>query len=168
MKASLLLCALAVSTAFAGPAILPRITQEELVKRQQSNHAPTLQQPAEGEAKVVHPEEQSIVKQSTILNDGRNWTIIPKGAVIFMPDKMREHADSKPVGTLLSWSDFLARNFAWVTTNEVSFNQAAGNEAIPANRAAFWAKQDKVVVAVHQGGPISVRIATTDNNVTQR
>lgn len=168
MKASLLLLALA-PTAFAAPAIQPRITPEELLKRQQSSPAPKLQQPAEGEAKVNRPEDQSIVKQSTILSDGRNWTLIPKGAVIHMPATEKHRADSRPVGTLLSWTDFLARNYAWLTTNEVSFNQAAGTESIPADRAAFWAKQDKVVVAVHQGGPISVRIASNqESNVTQR
>ena len=52
------------------------------------------------------------------------------------------------------------------TTDEVSFDQAAGNEELPAERAVSWTKHDKIVVAVHQHGPISVRVE--DKSLTQR
>ena len=81
---------------------------------------------------------------------------------------MKGRVDVSPVGTLLSWSDFLIQNRNWITTTDISFDQAAGNEAMPAERAAFWAKQDKIVIAVHQNGPISVRIATESMTLTQR
>ncbi len=81
---------------------------------------------------------------------------------------MKSHVDVKPVGTLLTWIDFLTKNRSWITTNDVSFNQAAGSESLPAERVAFWAKQDKVVVAVHQNGPISVRVGTENQAITKR
>lgn len=94
--------------------------------------------------------------------------MVPKGAVIFLPEAMKNRVNVKPVGTLLSWVDFLTKNRAWVTTNDVSFDQAAGSQPLPAERVAFWAKQDKVVVAVHQSGPISVRIVSENQTLTQR
>ena len=118
--------------------------------------------------KVERPLEQSIIKQSMILHDGTNWTIVPKGAVIFLPEALKNRVDVKPIGTLLPWSEFLAKNFGWITTNEVTFDQAAGNIALPAARVAFWAKQDKIVVAVHQNGPISVNVAKSAQTITQR
>ena len=45
---------------------------------------------------------------------------------------------------------------------------AAGTEPLPAERAGFWAKQDKVVIAVHQNGPISVQVAPQTPAITQR
>lgn len=167
MKTTLLLCALA-SSAFAGPLVLPRITSAELAKLQQTSPLATLQKPAQGAAKVSRPGDQSIIKQSMILTDGKNWTLIPKGAVIFLPEAMKDRANGKPTGTLLSWADFLAKNIAWITTNDVSFDQATGAKPLPAERVAFWATQEKIVIAVHQQGPISVRATTELPTITQR
>ena len=167
MKTTIILLALAID-AFAGPVVLPRITPEELSQRQQSSPMTRLENAVEGEVKVSRPNDQSIVKNSIILHDGKIWTLVPKGAVIFLPEAMKSRVDAKPVGTLLAFADFLARNRNWIITNEVSFNQAAGSEAFPAERAVFWAKQDKVVIAVHQAGPISVRVASPTPALTQR
>ncbi len=167
MKASLLLLALA-SGVFAQAPVLARITPEALAKIQQNNPIANLPKVQTTPVNVERPAEQSIIKQSMILHDGKNWTIVPKGAVIFLPEAMKSRVDVKPVGTLLAWSDFLAKNFAWITTNEVTFDQAAGNTPLPAARVAFWAKQDKIVVAVHQQGPISVNIDKTPQTITQR
>ena len=128
----------------------------------------TLQQPAKDAPPAARPGEQSIIRQSSILHDGTNWTLVPKGAVVFIPSPLNGRVDVKPVGTLLSWTDFLTKNRSWITTTDISFDQAAGNVPMPAERAAFWAKQDKVVIAVHQNGPISVRIAPESQALTQR
>jgi hypothetical protein len=167
MKTALFLCVLA-SHAFAIEPILVRVTPETLANLQARDPMIRLVKPAKGEAKVVRPENQSIIKQSTILHDGQNWTIVPKGAVIFIPTEQKSRVNVKPVGTLLPWNEFFTMNRSWITTNEVSFDQAAGNEALPAERTAFFAKQDKIVVAVHQTGPISVRVAEQPESLTQQ
>lgn len=167
MKTALLLCALATG-AIAGPPVLARITPDELAKLQQQSPMTRLQKPIEGEATVTPPTNRSIIKQSMILHDGTNWALVPNGAVIFLPTAMKGRVDVKPVGTLLTFTDFLTKNRGWITTFEVSINQAAGTEPLPADRATFWAKQDKVVIAVHQSGPISVRIASEAPALTQR
>jgi hypothetical protein len=167
MKTTLTLCALAAN-AFAAQPVLVRVTPDTLANLQARDPMIRLEKPAKGEAKVVRPVNQSIINQSTVLHDGRHWTLIPNGAVLFLPDAMKARVNAKPVGTLLPWSDFLAINRSWITTNEVTFDQAAENEPLPAERKEFWANQDKIVVAVHQQGPISVRVAKTPDNLTQR
>lgn len=167
MKTPLIFLALA-TTAFAGAPVLARITPEALAKLQKNSPMTSLKQPAKDEVPVTRPAGQSIIKQSSILHDGTNWTLVPKGAVIFIPAPLKGRVDVSPVGTLLSWADFLAKNRGWITTTDVSFDQAAGNQLMPAERAAFWAKQDKIVIAVHQNGPISVRIAPESPTLTQR
>jgi hypothetical protein len=166
VKTSLILCALATS-AFAQP-IVPRITPQELAKLQQTSPMRQLEKPAANEAAVARPDNQSIIKQSMILHDGKNWTLVPKGAVIFLPAALKAKVDAKPVGTLLPFTEFLTANRAWITTNEVTFDQAAGTQPLPSERVAFWAKQDKIVIAVHQSGPISVRVAKEAQAITQR
>ena len=68
----------------------------------------------------------------------------------------------------MAFNDFLAANCNWLTTHEVTFGQAAGDESLPAERVGYWSKQEKIVVAVHQDGPISVRVAGESQVITQR
>ncbi len=167
MKTALILCALATA-AFAGSPVLKPVTPEAILKLQKSSPMSNLQQPAQREVAAIRPAEQSIIKESVILHDGTSWTLVPKGAVVFIPNALKNRADAKPVGTLLSWTDFLVMNRSWITTTDISFDQAAGNLPIPAERATFWAKQDKIVVAVHQSGPISVHTAAESRTLTKR
>jgi hypothetical protein len=127
-----------------------------------------LVKPAAGEAKVARPQNESIIKQSTLLNDGKNWTLVPNGAVTFVPEAMKSRVNAKPVGALLPWIDFLTKNQSWITTSEITIEQAAGKNPLPAERVAFWTKQDKIIVAVHQNGPISVRVQDPTLNLTKR
>jgi hypothetical protein len=167
MKAVLLLGVLANSS-FAAEPILPRITPQALARLQQATPMANLEKPTEGDAVVVRQEGQSILKQSMILHDGKNWTIIPKGSVVFLPAVLRERVDAKPAGNLLTFSEFLVQNRNWITTTEVTFDQAAGTEPLPVERVQFWSKQDKLVIAVHQSGPISVIVASKPQPITKR
>lgn len=156
MKTTLLLLSSLAGAAFAAPAMTDRVTPEEIAARQKSASAVT--QPVEvPEAKVARPAEQSLIKQSDILSDGNNWTLVPKGAVLHIPAALNNRVGAKPLGTLLSWTDFLTVNRGWLFTEEVTFDQAAGKTPIPPSRTEFWKKNGKVIVAVHLGGPISVR-----------
>lgn len=166
MKTSLLLCAALATAAQAAP-ILKRATAEDLTRLQKVSPVTTLEKPA-ADAVPVQKEEPSIVKDSVILHDGKNWTLVPKGAVIFLPPAQKDRVDVKPVGTLLPFPEFAVQNRSWITTNEVTFDQAAGAESLPAERTAFWGKQDKVVIAVHQGGPISVKVSAPAPATAQR
>lgn len=159
MKITLLLSAL-VAHAFAEePTLLEPLTPQALTRLQQIDPLSRLDKPAAGEAKIARPQDQSIIKQSTILHDAGHWTLVPIGAVIFMPAALKARLTAKPESTLLPWAEFLAKNYSWITTTEVTLAQAAGQVSLPADRVAFWAKQDKMVIAVHQNGPISVRVA---------
>jgi hypothetical protein len=162
MKTTLFLLTTLAGAAIAAPAMTDRITPEEIAARQKSAPAVALVQPVAGaEAKVARPGEQSLIKQSDILSDGNNWTLVPKGAVLHIPAALSNRVGAKPVGTLLSWIDFLTVNRGWLFTEEVTFDQAAGKTPIPPSRHDFWKKNGKVIVAVHLGGPISVRTEPT-------
>jgi hypothetical protein len=158
MKTTLFLCVLAANALSATP-ILVRVTPETLSALQSRDPMVRLEKPAEGSDTVARPVKQSIISDSTILHDGTNWTLVPKGAVVFKPSALSQRINNRPVGTLLPWPEFQMKNRGWITTTEVSFDQAAGTDALPAERVTFWAKQDKMVIAVHQGGPISVRVS---------
>jgi len=161
MKNTLPLLAVLTGAALAAPPMTDRITPEQMAQRQSSNNAFTeLQkkaQTAEKEAQVARPGGQSIISQSEILHDGQHWTLVPKGAVLHVPAQMRPRVGLKPIGTLLSWIDFLTANRAWIATEEVSYDQACGKKPLPEARVEYWKNQTSVIVAVYQGGPISVK-----------
>ena len=160
MKSALILCAIA-STAAASQPVLVRVTAETLARLQAKDPMIRLVKPAE-EIDIRRPAASSPILDSTILHDGTHWTLVPKGSVVHLPAAHQTKIDSKPVGTLLAWQEFLERNKSWVETADVTFEQAAGVEEIPAATAAKWTKSGKVVVASHQLGPISVRIASPE------
>lgn len=166
MKAALIFCTLA-SYASANQPVLNRVTAETITHLQQMTPMVRMEKPDEGKNQVVRPVEQSIIKQSVILNDGTNWTLIPVGAVVFLPEAMKARVNAHPVGKLLPWVEFLTKNVSWITTAEVNFEQAAGKQPLPAERVTFWAKQDKIVIAVHQNGPISVHLANKPSTSIQ-
>jgi hypothetical protein len=165
MKAILMYCALVASSLAAQP-LIPRITPEELAKLQQADPMVRLQKPAEGEAKVGRPAEQSLIGQSTILSDGNRWTLVPKGAVLHLPERHKNRVEGEPAGQLVPWLEFLSVNRIWLDTCEVSFDQAAGKSALPVASTEHWPKQDKIIIAVHQRGPISVRPMQSPNPPT--
>ena len=157
MKTTMLLCAMVASSMAAQP-LVPRITADALSRLQKTDPMIRLQQPAGDEAKVGRPDSQSIISQSTVLTDGSRWTIVPQGAVVHIPDNLKSRINAEPTGELVSWNDFLTANPSWISTCEVSFEQAAGKSSLPEERTSFWSKQKKIVVAVHQRGPISARL----------
>ena len=167
MKSAFILCALA-PCAFAREPVLSRVTAETVRHLQQMSPMLRMEKPPEGKNEAVRPVEQSIIKESVILNDGTNWTLVPVGAVVLLPEAMKTRVNTRPVGKLLPWLEFLSKNISWITTTELNLKQAAGIDPLSAERMAFWATQDKVVIAVHQNGPISMRPPATSQTIYQR
>ncbi|MEM1085687.1 MAG: hypothetical protein AAGI48_16385 [Verrucomicrobiota bacterium] len=135
-----------------------RVTGEELSARRMANASPvsTLAQPTAEEQRVNRPSQQSIINQSVILTDGNNWTLVPRGAVLHLPEAHKAKIGGRPVGNLLPWKQFIAVNRAWISAEEITLRQAEGVHKLDERRVAFWPKQDKIIVATHLGGPISV------------
>lgn len=167
MKTTFIL-ALLSGNALAAQPLLPRVTAKTLTGLQAMDPMVRLAKPAAAEAKAARPDKPSIIKQSTILHDGANWTLVPNGAVAYVPESLKSRVRGGTTGTLLPWLDFLKESRGWLTTCEVTVEQAAGIDPMPADRTAFWAKQDKIVVAVHQGGPITLHRDNPPPNPTSR
>jgi hypothetical protein len=167
MKTITLLCALTLN-AFATQPVLVRVTPETLAKLQQRDPMIRLVDASGREIQTTNPLSHTTMDQSSVLHDGTHWTLVPKGALIHLPEAIKNRSNVKPVGTLLPWKDFLAKNQRWIATSEVTFDQAVGNEALPADRAESLAHKDKVVVAVHRNDPASVQVAAELPSLTSR
>lgn len=133
-----------------------RISSEELTERRLASESElNVLEKNVSEARVIRAGEQSIIAQSVILSDGSNWTLVPKGAILFLPESQNSKINTRPVGNLVPWKEFLRLNHAWVSAEEVTLRQAEGVQPLDERRVEFWSKNQKVIVATYLGGPIS-------------
>ncbi|GAA5481427.1 hypothetical protein [Haloferula sargassicola] len=93
---------------------------------------------------------------STFLRAADRWAILPKGSVIFCPDKWAAKVGRSAGGEPLAWPAFLAANRAWVSTYEVSPEQVRGEKPIPDSARREFARADRVVVATLRGHPVTL------------
>lgn len=102
----------------------------------------------------------SLVEMSTLLASGGNWVMIPKTALIYVPDRYSDKVVAKPSGSLISWNEFLKRNAGWIHTHEVTVLQARGKEVIDQKIIQAYQSMGKVVIATHQKNPITVKASS--------
>jgi len=167
MKTTLLFLALAGS-ALASQPVLVRITPDTLARikaREPMVNVVDTTNTTPNNTAALH---QSPFKDSTILHDGTNWTLVPNGALVNLPDSMKNRVNLKPVGNLLTWDEFQKKNSAWIAASEVGFDLAVGNAEMSADSTKAWAKTDKIVVTVHHNEPTVVRVADQMHSLTCR
>jgi len=144
--------------AVAAREINDRVTAHDLRIRKAREAEFTGGRPARvEETRARSPRKQSILADSILLGNGHNWTLVPKGSVLHLPDKLKKHILKQGQGEILPWQQFLARNRSWLSVAEVDMDTAAGRTPIPEKKLKAWAKTSNIVVAVHRGGAISVR-----------
>lgn len=137
-----------------------RLSQEELIaKRDSANDRNSRLEPKEGLADSQdHPSQSSILTRSVIIGGGRNWTFVPKGSVFHAPENRAERVNlTKRTGKYLPFAEFLRVNRGWLTTYNVTLEQARGKSPINEDAKESMEKGGRVVISVCKGGPISVR-----------
>ncbi|MFU8894400.1 MAG: hypothetical protein ACNA8L_12320 [Luteolibacter sp.] len=111
----------------------------------------------EGEAATKVHQPESIIANSDILSFNGLTTLVPKRAILAVPDahknRIGKHVDGHKVVT---WKEFLFANRGWITTVEVTRAQAEGREALSEATTERFAKATNLIVATYSGGPISV------------
>ncbi|MEX2580286.1 MAG: hypothetical protein WD342_14605 [Verrucomicrobiales bacterium] len=99
---------------------------------------------------------RDLIKESTIICFNGSLTLVPKRAVLFVPDRLQERVEVKPKQEVKTWADFYQRNRGWIRTVEVSREQAMGQKPISESILDAVAKSSSLVVATFKNGPISV------------
>jgi len=141
-----------------------RITAAELDKRMANSKADRKKKqirmgikPLKTETKpVVALRKKDYYEGTTILVAGEDHTVVPQGAVISLPPKLTEMVAQKPRGKLLIWPLFIKKHARYITTKEVSWETAKGNDPITEQEEKAFTIGGKVVIAVYKKNPISV------------
>lgn len=112
------------------------------------------------EAKGVDPSvvnrPKDLLSSSDIICFRGVATLVPKRAILQTPESCKSRMKLEPGSKIVSWADFYAANRGWITTIEVSRVQAEGNKPMAEESLKVMSKSLNLVVAVYQGGPISV------------
>ncbi len=99
---------------------------------------------------------RDLIKESTILCYKGSLTLLPKQAVLHLPDSLKGRLEVQPNAKVLTWADFHRANRGWIRTVEVSREQAMGQAEMPEEVVKTFQGSSSVVVATFKGGPISV------------
>lgn len=136
------------------------VTHRELSARRQADKTTdpiaSSFEPAEASdpAKVNPP--QDIVSNSDFLSSGGSVTLIPKRALLHVPDRLKDRTQIRDNMQIVTWPSFHTRNRSWITTVEVSRLQAEGNTPLDEKKMEQLMKTGDILIATMGGAPISV------------
>ena len=134
------------------------ISHEQLVARLRQTESLDAQRAAE-EPQCPDPSiaaRKSLLERSDVLAFGGSAALVPKGALLRVPEHLAERIAMQPGSRLMNWLEFQVANRGWVTTVEVTLPQAEGKEPLPESLRQHLESSSNVVVATFEGGPISV------------
>jgi len=99
---------------------------------------------------------RDLIKESTVVCFNGSLTLVPKRAVIFIPEHLKDRIGVKPKQEVKRWRDFLPANRGWIRTFEVSPDQAMGYAPIAKATLEAMQQGSSMIVATFKSGPISV------------
>ncbi|MFT4175347.1 MAG: hypothetical protein QM627_01710 [Luteolibacter sp.] len=158
--------ALLLSTAQPGFAqgeprkIVNMVTTEELMKQRQRSAQTETKPEQEPEAASQDPSKiqpvRDLVSQSDILSYAGYTTLVPKRSIIHRPAGFQERYQFEKGSKVVNWLEFYRANRGWISVLEVSKEQAEGKVPLSEDVREMLEKSTNLVVAVYQGGPISM------------
>lgn len=135
-----------------------RLSRQQLIElRATANERTATLKPQEGSGNVKHPSQSSILEGSDVLRSGGYWTFVPKGAVLIVPEKYQDRVNQGQGGDFINFSKFAVKNRGWITTHEVTLDQARGDEEIGEKTREVLEGNGRVVISTLRGGAISIR-----------
>ncbi len=83
-------------------------------------------------------------------------TLLPKGSILLVPERLKANVLPKAVGRFLPWPEFSARYRGLVSVREVTMDECSGKKQIDVKSFDAARKSGLIIVAIHAGSPISV------------
>jgi len=97
-----------------------------------------------------------LASHSSFIQIDDSYTLVPKGAVLFVPPKMATVIVTEPHGTFVPWTEMQALNRGSLANFEVTLDQASGKTPIDPAKLEFAKRAGNLLVAVILGGAVSV------------
>ncbi|MGJ8671927.1 hypothetical protein [Rubritalea sp.] len=137
---------------------------ELLALQKSSADKQTIAEPSISQFKKA--KKKSLLESSAILSNGKYWTLVPKNALLHVPENLRSKVVTSPRGKLISWKDFSAMNPAWLSKEKIDIATAKGSSPINYERFKVMSNRGKIIVAVLGDNPIGVSSSSVQKEVT--
>ena len=98
-----------------------------------------------------------LLSRSTLLAANGHWTLVPRGAILHLPDAHAKKIVQAPVGKFLPFHEFHKKNYAWLSTREVSIKEAVGDKPFDEQVKTALVGAGLVVVSTMQKSPTSTK-----------
>jgi hypothetical protein len=112
--------------------------------------------PSQGKDPTRSNQPKDILTDSDIISFRGLATLVPKRSIIQVPKNYAELIKMAAGSKIVGWADFYDANRGWISTIEVSKEQAEGNEPMTEETQKFISKSRNLIIATYKGGPISV------------
>lgn len=100
--------------------------------------------------------QRDLIKESTILCYRGYLTLVPKRAVLHVPDALVSRVGVQEGAEVKTWQEFYQLNRGWLREMEVTREQAKGLSPMPKETREAISTSTSIVVATFKSGPISV------------
>jgi len=108
------------------------------------------------EEKAHGPKGWDLMDYSEFIGIDGYVTLLPKGAIIHVPERLKANVLPKAVGRYLAWPEFSARYRGLVGVREVTLDESSGKKPLDPKAFEVSKKSGLILVAIHAGSPISV------------
>lgn len=99
---------------------------------------------------------RDLIAESTILNHGGLMTLVPKRAVLHLPEALESRVGIRDGAELQPWVKFFEVNRSWLHAEPVTRERALGKTPFSAEETKALRSSGKIIIATYEGGPISV------------
>ena len=128
---------------------------QQLRAQQQADPMLTLK-PAEGDDPTKTNPTPDLVASSQFLCYNGMATLVPKGAVLCVPEKLRTRMSFSQGARIVTWAEFYSMNQAWLSTVSVTLDQATGKLPLSDEMLKKVKSDTQVIISTCQNGPISL------------
>ncbi|MEM9281982.1 MAG: hypothetical protein AAGA96_09160 [Verrucomicrobiota bacterium] len=105
----------------------------------------------------VPQSKRSLLASSSLLCFRGELTLVPKRAVLHVPDHLKSRFEVNGKVQVKNWEEFYLANRGWIRTMEVTRDQAMGYKPMPEATVQAIQGSSSVIIATYQKGPIAVR-----------
>ena len=129
VASAVLVAAMTARGSAEAPAMRDAVTHDGLVltlRQAEQNDPMKKLKAAKGEDPSGKNRPKSLLSESDIISFGGLATLVPKRAILQIPESCAGRLKIEAGAKIVSWSDFYAQNRGWITTVEISREQAEG------------------------------------------
>ena len=98
----------------------------------------------------------SLAGTALLLNDGNQWTMLPRRSVLRFPDEVKQHIREGKAGKLVTWEQFQNANRARILSVPMTDAHLSGKQPITEEEKKKWATIPQMMVTTYAGNPVAL------------